>query len=335
MKKPVAPFLLLVFLLLFPLIFTGEYYQHLMILVLMWVAIGTGWNLISGFTGQVLFGAAAFFGVGAYTAALLSSKLGLSAWWGLPLGGLVSVAIAFPFGWICFRLRGPYFALATLALNEIFRHIATIWESLTDGMIGILVMQTFISKIPYYYVALGIAILSVVSVDLVMRSRWGYYFVSIREDQDAAESMGIDTLYYKMVSLALSAFLIGIAGALYTNYMGFIDPKVVFSLHDISIMAILVGIVGGVGTIYGPTVGAFIMVAVQEIFRTGGFGALHAIDKATGWPFVAVLAKYISEAHVLSFGVLVIIVILFLPNGIVGDWQLIKNKFVKSHKPLG
>jgi branched-chain amino acid transport system permease protein len=82
-------------------------------------------------------------------------------------------------------------------------------------------------------------------------------------------------------------------------------------------------------------VGAFIMVAVQEIFRTGGFGALHAIDKATGWPFVAVLAKYISEAHVLSFGVLVIIVILFLPNGIVGDWQLIKNKFVKSHKPLG
>ncbi|MCX5874276.1 MAG: branched-chain amino acid ABC transporter permease [Deltaproteobacteria bacterium] len=333
MKRPSGPLLLLVFLLIFPLIFREGYYQHLMILVLMWVAIGSGWNLISGYTGQVLFGAAAFFGVGAYTAALLSSKLELSAWWGLPLGGLLSVAIAFPFGWICFRLRGPYFALATLALNEIFRHIATIWESLTDGMIGILVMQTFISKVPYYYVALATAILSIVGVDYVIRSRWGYYFVSIREDQDAAESMGIDTLYYKMVSLCLSAFLIGITGALYTNYMGFIDPKVVFSLHDISIMAILVGIVGGVGTIYGPTVGAFIMVAVQEIFRTGGFGLLNAIGKATGWPFMTTVTKYISEAHVLSFGLLVIVVILFLPNGIVGDWGIIKKIFVRSKKP--
>jgi len=334
MKRPSAPILLLAFMLVFPLIFRDSYYQHLMILVLMWVAIGSGWNLISGYTGQVLFGAAAFFGFGAYTAALLSSKLQLSAWWGLPVGGILSVAIAFPFGWICFRLRGPYFALATLALNEIFRHVATIWESLTDGMIGILVMQTFISKVPYYYVALAIAILSIVGVDLVIRSRWGYYFVSIREDQDAAESMGIDTLYYKMLSLCISAFLIGIAGALYTNYMGFIDPKVVFSLHDISIMAILVGIVGGVGTIYGPMVGAFIMVAVQELFRTGGFGLLHSIGQSTGWPFMSAVIKYVSEAHVLSFGILVIVVILFLPNGIVGDWRLIKRTFVKSKKPV-
>ncbi|MGA8830163.1 MAG: branched-chain amino acid ABC transporter permease [Desulfomonilaceae bacterium] len=333
MKRPSGPFLLLGLLLILPLMLRDAYYQHLMILVLMWVAIGSGWNLISGFTGQVLFGAAAFFGFGAYTAALLSSKLGVSAWWGLPLGGILSVAIAFPFGWICFRLRGPYFALATLALNEIFRHVATIWESLTDGMIGILVMQTFISKLPYYYVALAIAILSIVTVDLVMRSRWGYYFVSIREDQDAAESMGIDTLYYKMLSLCISAFLIGIAGALYTNYMGFIDPKVVFSLHEISIMAILVGIVGGVGTIYGPLVGAFIMVAVQEIFRTGGFGILHFIGQSTGWPFMSGVIKYVSEAHVLSFGILVIVVILFLPNGIVGDWSLIRKSLFKSKKP--
>jgi branched-chain amino acid transport system permease protein len=333
MKRPPAPLILLICLLLFPLIIRESYYQHLMILVLMWVAIGSGWNLISGYTGQVLFGAAAFFGVGAYTAALLSSKLEISAWWGLPLGALLSVVIAFPFGWICFRLRGPYFALATLALNEIFRNIATVWESLTDGMIGILVMQTFISKIPYYYVALAIAVFAVVFIDRVMKSRWGYYFVSIREDQDAAESMGIDTLYYKMISLCISAFLIGLAGALYTNYMGFIDPKVVFSLHDISIMAILVGIVGGVGTIYGPMVGAFIMVAVQEIFRTGGFGLISAVGKFTGWSFMNVVVKYISEAHVLSFGILVIAVILFLPNGIVGDWQVIKRAFIRHKKP--
>ncbi len=328
MKRQVGPLLLLFVMLILPLVMTDSYYQHLLILVLMWVAIGAGWNIISGYTGQVLFGAAAFFGTGAYTAALLLHKLDISAWWGLPLGGLAAVILAFPFGWICFRLRGPYFALATLALNEIMRHIATIWESLTEGMVGLLVMQTFVSKVPYYYVALSLAILSIVAVDLIMRSRWGYFFVSIREDQDAAESLGINTQYYKMISLCLSAFLIGLAGGLYTNYMGFIDPKVAFSLHDISIMAILVGIVGGVSTVYGPAVGAFIMVAVQELFRTGGFGILAKFSQATGWPFMNSVTKFVSEAHVLSFGILVIVVILYLPNGVVGDRQILKKKLL-------
>ncbi len=325
MKEYSAPFAFLVVLALFPLVVRDPYYQHLMILVLLWVAIGTGWNLISGYAGQVLFGAAAFFGTGAYTAALLSNKLEISAWWGLPLGGVCAMILALPFGWICFRLRGPYFALATLALNEIMRHIATIWESLTEGMVGILVMQTFVSKVPYYYIALGIAVGSLVVIEFIVRARWGYYFVSIREDQDAAESMGINTTYYKMVALCIASCMMGLSGALYTNYMGFVDPKVVFSLHDISIMAILVGIVGGVGTVYGPAIGAFIMVAVQEIFRSGGFGLLAKLSAATGSPFVDKVTRFVGEAHVLSFGLLVVFVILFLPNGVVGDWAGVKK----------
>jgi branched-chain amino acid transport system permease protein len=181
----------------------------------------------------VSFGDAAFFGTGAYTAGLLSSKLGISAWWGMALGGFTAMAIAFPFGWICFRLRGAYFALASLALNEVCRHIGTIWESLTGGMVGILIMPTFVSKIPYYYIALGLAAISVVMVQFVMNSKWGYYFLSIREDQDASESLGIDIHHYKMISLNIAAFLTGLAGSLFMNYMGFIDPEVVFSLHDI------------------------------------------------------------------------------------------------------
>jgi len=325
MKQFSGPVTLLAILIAFPWAIQDSYYQHLMILVLMWVAIGSGWNLISGFTGQVLFGAAAFFGTGAYTAALLLNKLDISAWWGLPLGGVAAVILALPFGWISFRLRGPYFALVTLALGEIMRHVATIWESLTEGMVGILVMQTWVSKLPYYYIALALAVLSIVVVDVAVRSRLGYYFVSIREDQDAAESMGINTLYYRMVSLSLAALLIGLAGGLYTNYMGFIDPKVVFSLHDVSIMAILVGIVGGVSTVYGPAVGAFIMVLVQELIRTGGFGFLALFTKITGWHFMTTVTKYVSEAHVLTFGLLVVLVILYLPNGVVGDWLRVKK----------
>jgi len=330
--KKFAPLVILFILIIFPLVVQNAYYQHLMILFLMWVVIGSGWNVIAGYTGQVSFGDAAFFGTGAYTAGLLANKLGLSAWWGMAFGGFAAMAVAFPFGWICFRLRGAYFALASLALNEVCRHIATIWESLTDGMIGILIMPTFVSKIPYYYIALALALLSVVAIQVVMKSKWGYYFLSIREDQDAAESLGINTHYYKMVSLNIAAFLTGMAGSLFMNYMGFIDPEVVFSLHDISIMAILVGIVGGVGTIFGPVVGAFVMVAVHEFFRTGFFGFFKGLAALTGSDFLNVVAKYISHAHVLGFGILVVLVILLLPNGIVGDWSKIVGTFYPFRK---
>lgn len=327
MKQQRGPLALLAIMLLLPLVVQEAYYRHLMILVLLWVTIGTGWNLLAGYTGQVSFGAAAFFGVGAYTAGLLSHHLGVSAWWGMALGGLMAVVIAFPFGLITFPLRGAYFALGSLALGEVMRQVATSWESLTEGMMGILIMQTFISKLPYYYVALALAVFSILLVQVVTRSKLGYYFVSIREDQDAAASIGIDTTKYKMISLAMHAFLTGMAGALYMNYMGFIDPHVVFSLHDISIMAILVAIVGGVGTLYGPAVGAFIMVALQEVFRTAGFGALQALTEAMGGGFMTVVTKYVSQAHVLAFGVLVVVVIMNLPNGVVGDWARLKRAF--------
>ena len=325
--KRVSVAILLVILAVFPLVVQNDYYLHLLILTMMWVVIGSAWNLLAGYTGQVSFGDAAFFGCGAYTSGLIVIHLDWSAWWGIPLGGVTAALIALPFGWICFRMRGAYFALATLALNEVMRHIATIWESFTQGMVGIMTFQTFMSKTPYYYITLALAVASVGIVQLVMRSRFGYYFVSIREDEDAAESLGINTHFYKMISLAIAAALTGVAGGLYMNYMGFIDPHVVFSLHDISIMAILVGIVGGVGTVFGPVAGAFIMVITQEMFRTAGFGYIAAAASASGIEGLVTAANYLTKAHVLGFGVLVVIVIRFMPNGIVGDWAKLSGLF--------
>lgn len=311
MRKHNVVFIILgIIFLVFPLIIHSDYYQHLVIIALMWVVIGSSWNLLAGYTGLVSFGHAMFFGTGAYTAGIFVTKLGISAWWGILCGPIVCALITLFVGWVCLRLRGPYFALATLAGGEIFRLIATNWEGLTEGMVGILIIQTFKSKIPYYYIALALAISCVYVIHLVMKSKWGYYFVSIREDQDAAESLGINTTLYKNVSLLISAFFTGLAGAFYMNYMAFIDPEVVYSLHYISIMAILVGIVGGVATIWGPTVGAFVMVGVQETFRSAMFG---------------LAPKWISQGHALVFGLLVIFVIMFLANGIVGDWAKIRR----------
>lgn len=307
--------LIIALLLAFPLLVESDYYRHIFIISLMWVIIGSSWNLLAGYTGQVSFGHAIFFGTGAYTAGLCVTKLGISAWWGMLLGGPVALLVGLLIGWICFRLRGPYFALATIAVGEIFRLVAIDWRSLTEGMEGILIIQTFRSKLPYYYLVLGLAAACMVAIHLVLKSKWGYYFVTIREDQDVAEAIGVSSFQYKSLSLMISSFFTGMAGAFYMNYMAFIDPHVVFSLHDISIMAILVAIIGGVGTLWGPAVGAFIMVWLQEIFRSAFFGALP---------------QWVSEAHVLVFGLLVIFVIRYMANGIVGDWAKILGSWSKK-----
>ena len=285
--------------------------MHIFILVIIYSMIGMAWNLLGGYCGQVSFGHAAFFGVGAYTSGLLYSKLGWSPWWGLLASLLVVTAFSLIIGFICLRLRGPYFALATLAMGEVLRVTSENLVKFTGGDVGILIRErTWVGKTWFYYIILSLAIIAFLSVKKVIESKLGYYFVSIREDQDAAESLGIDTTFYKTVALCLSGAITGLAGAFYTNYMGYIDPKVVFSLHDISIVTIMVVMVGGVATYWGPAVGAVIMVFLAELIRSNpGLGA----------------------AHQTLFGILLIFIIIFLPNGIVGDFQ----KIIRLFKPRG
>jgi branched-chain amino acid transport system permease protein len=220
-------------------------------------------------------------------------------------------AFSLVIGFICLRLRGPYFALATLAMGEVLRVTSENLVKFTGGDVGILLRErTWVGKTWYYYIILLLAIGVFVLVKKVIESKLGYYFVSIREDQDAAESLGIDTTFYKTIALCLSGAITGLAGAFYTNYMGYIDPKVVFALHDISIVTIMVVMVGGVATYWGPTIGAIIMVFLAELIRSNpGLGA----------------------AHQTLFGILLIFIIIFLPNGIVGDFR----KIVKLFKPKG
>ena len=299
MKKYLS-YMIVALLALLPLIGLSSYTMHILILVIMWSVIGMAWNLLSGYCGQVSFGHAAFFGTGAYTAGILYSKLGLSGWWGLPASIIVVTAFALVIGYICLRLRGPFFALATLSIGVILRIVAENMVDFTGGDLGIMIRErTWVEKIWYYYIILALACGTFIVVKLVIESKLGYYFVAIREDQDAAESLGINTTLYKTIALCLSAVLTGFAGAFYMNYMGYIDPKVVFALHDISIVAIMVVMVGGVATYWGPVVGAIIMVLLAELIRS---------------------IPLLGTAHHTFFGILLIIIIIFLPNGIVGDF---------------
>jgi len=305
--KKYWPLILLAFLALLPLTGMSTYWLHIFILVIMWSVIGMAWNLLGGYCGQVSFGHAAFFGIGAYTSGILYQKLGISAWWGLPLSVIVAAAGALIIGYICLRLRGPFFALATLAMGVILRVTAENLDWLTEGDLGIMIRErTWVDKTWYFYIILLIAAGTYLIVQWIIGSKLGYYFVAIREDQDAAESLGINTTLYKTIALCMSAVLTGLAGAFYTNYMGYIDPKVVFALHDISIVAIMVVMVGGVATFGGPIVGAFIMVMLAEVIRS--------IPK-------------LGAAHHTLFGILLIVIIIYLPNGIVGDLPKLKKIF--------
>ena len=309
--KKFMPWMVFAILCALPLIGLSTYALHILVLVIMWSIIGMGWNILGGYCGQVSFGHAAFFGMGAYTAGLLYFHLGITAWWGLlacvPVLTLTSLVI----GYICLRLRGAYFALATLALGEVLRVTAENLVKFTQGDLGIMIRQrTWVDKTWYFYIILLIALGTFILVKKVIESKWGYYFVAIREDQDAAESMGINTTLYKTFALCLSGTLTGMAGAFYMNYMGYIDPTVVFPLYDISIVTVMVVMIGGVATYWGPLIGALIMVFLAEVIRS---------------------MPKIGAAHQTLFGVLLIFIIMYLPNGIGGDYR----KLLRLFKPKG
>lgn len=307
--KRAVPLAILGLLALLPLLGLNTYLMHVIILTVMWTMLGMAWNLLGGFTGQVSFGHAAFFGMGAYSAGLMAHHFKLTPWLGLPLSIPLVVVVALGMGFIVLRLRGAYFVLATLALGEIMRITTENLTSLTNGTLGIMITRTWVEKTEYYYIILGLAAATYAVIRLMIRSRWGYYFVAIREDQDAAESLGINTTLYKTIALAVSAVFTGFSGAFYMNYMGYIDPQVVFSLGDISILTIMVVMVGGVATYWGPIVGAVIMVLLAEVIRS---------------------LPYIGTAYQTLFGVLLIVIIIYLPNGLVGDREKLARLFGKK-----
>ncbi|MCL1986258.1 MAG: branched-chain amino acid ABC transporter permease [Betaproteobacteria bacterium] len=304
--KKYLPLIVLAFLAALPLVGLSSYTLDLIIMVFMWSIVGMAWNLLGGYCGQVSFGHAAYFGVGAYTAGILYLHFQVSPWWGLPASIVVVTIFSFLLGLAVLRLRGPFFTLATLATGEMMRVIAENLVWLTGGNTGIIVQRTWVDKTNYYYIVLAIAVVAFLTVRWLVRSKMGYYFVAIREDEDAADSLGIDTTKYKTIALCISGVLTGIAGAFYTNYAGLIAPEIVFSLPDKSTATIMIVMVGGAATFFGPFVGAIIMVLLQEAVRNiPGLGA----------------------AYQTLFGALLILIIIFLPNGIVGDFQKIKRRF--------
>ena len=291
-----ALLLILVAAAIYPLFGTG-YGVRSVLQIFMWIALAGSWNLISGLTGYVSFGHVAFFGAGAYTGAILIATAG----WPWPLaalaGGLGAVVLALVIGYPCLRLKGPYFAIAMLGLNEVLRALVSYFEGLTGGGNG-LSLPTLDATRPIYYVMLALAAAVTGGVYLILTSRFGLRLMTIREDEVAAEAMGVDTFHHKLLAFVLSSIGPGVAGALTARDQGYIEPISVFPLA-ITVTMIVMALFGGKGTVWGPVLGAVVLFVVQEI----------------------VWARY-PYVHPLLFGAIIVAVVLLMPRGILGLLQL-------------
>jgi len=290
-----ALLLLLAVLALYPMRGTG-YGVRFMLQLFMWIALAQSWNLISGLTGYVSFGHIAFFGMGAYTAGILIVKLGWPWLWASLAGGVGAVVLALVIGWPCLRLKGPYFAIAMLGLNEVLRVAVSYFEGLTGGGSG-LSLPALYASVPIYY-AMGVVALAVTGLAyVIVTSRFGLRLMTIREDEVAAEAMGIDTFRYKLYAFLLSAVGPGIVGGLAARDQSYIEPISVFPLIMTITMIVMV-LFGGKGTIWGPVLGAVLLFTLQEMI----------------W------ARFIY-LHQLLFGAIIITVVLLMPRGILGVLQ--------------
>jgi branched-chain amino acid transport system permease protein len=312
---------------LFPQFVKKPYVLHMGVVLFLAIIQGQAWNVIGGYAGQYSVGHAAYFGVGAYTTMMLLELRHVAPWVGLWVAVANAVILSLVIGSITFRLRGPYFVLASISVAEVMRLAALHFKGFTRGAEGFLVSELptlhlfgtdidFITKRSFYWAGLLVAVVTIAVNYAVQHSKLGYYFQAIREDQDAAHSLGINLPLYKNIALAISAAFTAFAGGFYAMFVKFIDPNAVFGL-DVSVQIVLICIIGGIGTILGPVVGAMILVPLSEILRNPR-GLVQVGVLSPGSDVVTFVENHLSNAHLLVYGILVVVVILFAPDGIVG-----------------
>ncbi|MGM0560552.1 MAG: branched-chain amino acid ABC transporter permease [Pseudomonadota bacterium] len=274
------------------------------ITILLFAGWATAWDILGGWAGQVSLGHASFVGIGAYFVAIGATEYALAPWWTILMAIAVASLLALAWGRLTFKLHGPYFTLSTIAIAEILRLIAINEDWLTGGATGV-----FISWLPtpfgidlfarqtQYYLALAFAVGVMTTIIGISRSRFGYQLRAVREDENSAMAAGIDPTRTKLKAFMLSSALTAVGGGIYGMMLSFLEPHILFYLL-LSVQIALTAIIGGRGTIWGPLVGAVLLVSAGEIFRTS-----------------------FAEANLLIYGVLILLVILFLPSGIIGEFN--------------
>jgi branched-chain amino acid transport system permease protein len=293
--------------LLFPAVVALPYPRDVLIRVFLFATLAQAWNILAGYCGQISLGHAIFFGVGGYTSGVFVSREVASPWVAMLVGALLAVALSQLIGAPVFRLRGHYFAIATIAVGEIVHILAVNWDFIGAAR-GLYIpikrpdslanFQFHQSKAVYYYIVLGLLLLGLGVTRQIERSRLGYYLRAVREEQDAAASLGVPVARTKRLAFGISAALAAACGTFYAQYVLFIDPESVFPL-SLSILICLIAVLGGVGTLWGPLVGAAVLIPLGEATRIWLGGTGRALD-------------------LVIYGALIMVVSVVQPAGLVG-----------------
>jgi branched-chain amino acid transport system permease protein len=303
-----------------PLVITQSYLLHLLILILFYTALTAAWNILT-FGGKVSFGHAAFFGLGAYTSTILLLKANVNPWIGLIAAIGVALVGAATMTLPLLRLRGPMFTMATIAYAEVLRRVAILWRELTAGSEGLTIpfrpgwlYLSFTDKIAYYYIFLAIAAAAVGLSSWLFHSATGFHLRAAASDEEAAQALGIDTNRVQVVALMWSAGITGALGVFYTQYVYMIDPDLVFSVTLFAIQPALNGIIGGLGTVWGPVLGAVLMTPLGEFLRSYLGGVRQGLN-------------------FFIYGVTLIVVVIVLPGGIISALHAIRRRVRAAVSP--
>jgi branched-chain amino acid transport system permease protein len=301
---------LLVGLIILPVLIPSPYWRGLMVLVLLYAGLSQGWNVMGGYCGQISLGHALYFGLGAYTSTLLFTRLGIPPTIGLVASGALGGAAALLIGWPCFRLSGHYYAIATLVFGLIGLLLVENWDWVGAAE-GITIpfrqqswidLQFRIAVLPFDYAMLAYAALAWLVAWLVEGSRWGFYWRAVKDDSIASRSLGVRVFPSKMAAAAISGAITGVGGALYAQYIGFIDPPSTFGL-SLSVLIALPAVVGGVGTLWGPLLGAAVLIPVQQISIAKLGGAAGGVDLMIYGGLILVLALVRPQGLISLFGI--------------------------------
>ncbi|RKP51887.1 branched-chain amino acid ABC transporter ATP-binding protein/permease [Pararobbsia silviterrae] len=297
--------LALLALIVVPFAFQSSFVYHLAVEVCVFGALATAWNIVGGFAGQLSLGHAVFYGIGGYVATLLVAQFGISPWIGMFAGAAVSAVAAIIIAYPTLRLRGPFFALATIAFLEVCRLLTIHEESWTGGSSGQnvplnigLKWMIMREKWAYMLVAFGFLVFTLWISWLIRRSRFGFYLIAVREREDAARAVGVNAVAVKIAAAIVSAMLTSLIGSFHAMYLTFIDPSSAFSL-DLSIQVAMFALIGGLGSVAGPIAGTVLVLPAAELAR--------------GW-----LSAFGNGTHGFVYGVVLVLVVLFIPRGLVG-----------------
>lgn len=325
-------------LVLYPFVFTNPFPRHILVMTLLFATMGTAWNILGGFAGQVSFGHGVYFGAGAYVAAYFYKAHGLSPLLTWPLALLLSIVAAVLIGLPTFRLRGHYFVLASVFIMEGIFTVVANWDRV-GGAIGleypvhtargaldaIWHLQFHGTKLPYYFGILALFVLVLAAAWRIQRSTLGMFLVALREEQDAAQSVGVDVTRYKLVALMVSALFTTLCGIFYAQYVLYVEPVSTISLL-ISLEIAFIAIFGGVGTLWGPALGAFVIIPLTEQLRAhlSGRLALDISRLAEGgvWNRLQYyLAGGGGNVDILVYALLIMLIARFQPNGVLGFFR--------------